>query len=117
MSSLTITTRDARTGPVLEVAGDLDYNSAPRLRHAVEQLRLEPGRLLVLDLSRLGFCDSSGITALIVARNHATAARADIALAAVPDNTARVLGIVGLDQVLTLYPDTETATGRLSVDG
>ncbi|MFJ5293028.1 hypothetical protein [Streptomyces sp. NPDC088348] len=30
------------------------------------------GQLLVLDLARLDFCDSSGITALIAARNIAT---------------------------------------------
>lgn len=29
MSALTITARDAATGPVLEVAGDLDYDQAP----------------------------------------------------------------------------------------
>lgn len=29
MSHLTITARDATTGPVLEIAGDLDYDQAP----------------------------------------------------------------------------------------
>ncbi|WP_030722014.1 STAS domain-containing protein [Streptomyces sp. NRRL F-2580] len=110
MSALTITIRSAATGPVLEIAGDLDYDQAPRLRQAVTALSLEPGQRLVLDLSRIQFCDSSGITALIVARNHAVAARADIALAAVPDNTIRILRIVGLDRVFTLHPDVDTAT-------
>ncbi|MFD9479639.1 STAS domain-containing protein [Streptomyces nojiriensis] len=112
MSALTITARDAATGPVLEVAGDLDYDQAPRLRQAVTALSLEPGQRLVLDLSRIQFCDSSGITALIVARNHAVAAQADIALAAVPDNTIRILRIVGLDRVFTIHPDVDTATAH-----
>ncbi|WP_327738965.1 STAS domain-containing protein [Streptomyces nojiriensis] len=112
MSALTITARDASTGPVLEIAGDLDYDQAPRLRQAVTELSLEPGQRLVLDLSRIRFCDSSGITALIVARNHAVAAQADIALAAVPDNTIRILRIVGLDRVFTIHPDVGTATAH-----
>ncbi|MCX4546041.1 STAS domain-containing protein [Streptomyces sp. NBC_01565] len=110
MSALTITIRSADTGPVLEIGGDLDYDQAPRLRQVVTTLSLEPGQRLVLDLSRIQFCDSSGITALIGARNHAAAAKADIALAAVPDNTIRILRIVGLDRVFTLHPDVDTAT-------
>ncbi|MEU9161384.1 STAS domain-containing protein [Streptomyces sp. NPDC048424] len=110
MRSLTITTRDAATGPVLEIDGDLDYDQAHRLRQAVTALILEPGQRVVLDLSRIRFCDSSGITALLVARNHAVAAQAEIVLAAVPDNTIRILRIVGLDRVFTIHPDLDTAT-------
>ncbi|WP_323145326.1 anti-sigma factor antagonist [Streptomyces sp. NBC_01565] len=50
------------------------------------------------------------MTALIVARNHAVAALADIALVAVPDNTIRILRIAGLDGVFTIHPDLDTAT-------
>ncbi|MEU4727447.1 STAS domain-containing protein [Streptomyces sp. NPDC023588] len=110
MSSLTITTRDATSGPVLEIAGDLDFDQAPRLRRTLGALSLQPGQRLVLDLSRLRFCDSSGIAALILARNRAVAARADIALAAVPAATARVLRIVGLDHVFPMHADADTAT-------
>ncbi len=56
------------------------------------------------------FCDSSGLTALIAARNHAHAAQADIALAAVPPRTLRVLRVVGLDQIFPLHPDSHSAT-------
>ncbi|WP_404953537.1 STAS domain-containing protein [Streptomyces sp. 147326] len=117
MSALTITTRDATTGPVLEIAGDLDFDHAPRLRQAVTALSLEPGQRLVLDLSQVQFCDSSGITALIVARNHAVAARAEMALAAVPDNTIRILRIVGLDRVFTVHADVDTATTHRPTNG
>ncbi|MEU3725345.1 STAS domain-containing protein [Streptomyces sp. NPDC031705] len=110
MRSLTITAADAATGPVLEIIGDLDYASAPLLRERLTTLVLQPGQRLVLDLGRMEFCDSSGLTALLAARSHAHAARADIALAALPAHTLRILRVVGLDQVLPLYPDRETAT-------
>ncbi|QGV82007.1 STAS domain-containing protein [Streptomyces ficellus] len=102
MSPLNITRRDAATGPVLHVAGELDYEQATALRQQVGRLELSPGQCLVIDLSGLSFCDSSGITALLAARHHAHAAGADIVLSAVPSNTLRVLGIVGLDQVFTI---------------
>ncbi|MEF9906999.1 STAS domain-containing protein [Streptomyces sp. P9-A2] len=109
MSPLTITARDAATGPVLEITGDLDHTTAPELRQAVNRLTLAGGQLLVLDLAGLEFCDSSGITALLAARNLAVEQSGDMALAAVPANTARILRIAGLDRVFTLHPDTSTA--------
>ncbi len=55
------------------------------------------------------FCDSSGLGALIAAHNHAQAAGADIALAAVPATTLRILRIVGLDQVFPVHSDSDSA--------
>ncbi|MFJ1610924.1 STAS domain-containing protein [Streptomyces sp. NPDC088253] len=110
MSPLKITTRDAMTGPVLEIIGDLDYATATDVRDLLTTLTLQPGQRLVLDLGGMEFCDSSGLTALIAARNHAQAAQADIALAAVPAQTLRVLRIVGLDQIFPLHPDRDAAT-------
>ncbi|MER7196402.1 anti-anti-sigma factor [Streptomyces sp. CB01635] len=110
MSPLTTTTREAATGPVLEITGDLDHETAPELRKAMDALTLAAGQLLVLDLAGLDFCDSSGISALLSARSLAIEQGGGIALAAVPANTTRILGIVGLDQVFTIHPDAATAT-------
>ncbi|MFF1306003.1 STAS domain-containing protein [Streptomyces sp. NPDC058307] len=105
MSPLKITTRDAATGPVLKLFGELDYANVAELRAVLDELSLQPGQCLVLDMSGLEFCDSSGITALIAARSSAQAVQADVALAAVPPHTLRVLRIVGLDQIFTIHPD------------
>ncbi|MFJ7335680.1 STAS domain-containing protein [Streptomyces sp. NPDC101116] len=110
MNPLTVRQHDTTTGPVLHVAGDLDYDQAPVLRDRVGRLPLSRGQCLVLDLSGLAFCDSSGITALLAARQHALAAGADIVLAAVPANLMRVITLVGLDQVFTLRPDSSAAS-------
>ncbi|MFF3330632.1 STAS domain-containing protein [Streptomyces sp. NPDC002888] len=109
MSLLKITPRDAATGPVLEIGGELDYSNATELRDRVARFTLEPGQCLILDLAGLTFCDSSGITALIAARNHALAAGADVALTGVPSNTLRILRIVGLDQIFTIHSTSGAA--------
>lgn len=101
---LNTTTRHTAEGPVLDVHGDLDFHTVPEFRRTLEGLALLPGQRLVLNLAGLRFCDSSGITAFLVARNLATTARADVALAAVPETTFRVLRIVGLDQVFAIEP-------------
>ncbi|MFE2227644.1 STAS domain-containing protein [Streptomyces kronopolitis] len=108
MSLLKITRRDAATGPVLHVAGALDYDQAHALRQQTAHLALKPGQCLVIDLSDLEFCDSTGITVLLAARQQALAAGADIALVAVPHNTMRILTVVGLDQVFTIRPHADS---------
>ncbi|MFF9908999.1 STAS domain-containing protein [Streptomyces sp. NPDC013457] len=109
MSALKITVRESTVGLVLEIKGELDYASADEVREVLPTLTLSAGQRLVIDLDGMEFCDSSGITALIAARNRAEAAQADIALASVPANTLRILRLVGLDQVFAFHPDAETA--------
>ena len=107
MTSLKITTRDAATGPVLEILGALDYDHAPQLRELIPTVTLRPGQRLVIDLGGMELCDSSGLSALIAVYHHATSARAEMALTSVPAPTLRTLRLVGLDQVFPIYPDSE----------
>ncbi|MER6200446.1 STAS domain-containing protein [Streptomyces sp. NPDC001586] len=106
---LTLHTRTTTAGPVIELAGELDHHTAPDVRDALPQLDLRPGQQLVIDLAAITFCDSSGITVLIAARNHALAADAAIALAAVPERVARIFRIVGLEQVFPTHPTAQAA--------
>lgn len=62
---------------------------------------------MAIDLSGLRFCDSSGISALIAARNHAHAAGTELVLAAVPVNVSRMFAITGLSGLFTTAPDLQ----------
>ncbi|MEV0074365.1 STAS domain-containing protein [Amycolatopsis sp. NPDC050768] len=104
-----VTTRDTASGPVLELSGELDAATAPDALEAVRLLAPSAAQQLLIDLSGLQFCDSSGISVLIAARNVAVAAGAEIALAAVPGYLARTLGTIGLAELFTTYPTTEDA--------
>jgi anti-sigma B factor antagonist len=99
------------TGPghVLELTGELDFHTAPQVRAALQSVTLHPGQQLVIDLAQVTFCDSSGIASLVAARNHAESAQAGIALAAVPEEVARIFRIIGLDQIFPTYPTAEEA--------
>lgn len=106
---LTLRTRTTAAGTVMELAGELDHHTAPQVRDALPGLDLRRGQQLVIDLKGITFCDSTGITALIAARNHALAADAAIALAALPERLARILRMVGLDQVFPTHPTAQDA--------
>ncbi|MFF3214255.1 STAS domain-containing protein [Streptomyces sp. NPDC002886] len=107
--NLSIRTRTGTAGTVIELVGELDHHTAPDVSNALPQIDLRPGQQLVIDLTAITFCDSSGITVLIAARNHALAADAAVALAAVPERVARIFRIVGLDQVFPTYPTSQAA--------
>lgn len=106
---LTMNTRTTPAGPVIELTGDLDHHTTPEVRAALPALGLYPGQQLVFDLGALTFCDSTGITVLIAARNHAIAAEASIVLAAVPDRVSRIFRMVGLDRVFPTFPTAQDA--------
>ncbi|KDN19148.1 STAS domain-containing protein [Amycolatopsis rifamycinica] len=104
-----VTTRTTGAGAVVTVLGELDVATAPRLRAGIEALTLAAGQRLVVDLAGVTFCDSSGISALIAARNVAEAAGAGVALAAVPGRLSRTFGLIGLGDFFPTYPSAEAA--------
>ncbi|MER5472824.1 STAS domain-containing protein [Streptomyces sp. NPDC002935] len=106
---LAVHTRTTPAGPVIELVGALDHHSAPDVRTLLPRLALSPGQQLVIDLDRLTFCDSTGITLLIAARNHALAADASVVLTAVPDGVIRTFRMVGLEQVFSVQPTSQAA--------
>lgn len=110
MRELSIATRTSVAWHVIALTGELDFRTAPQLHAALQALELGPDRGLVIDLDGLTFCDSSGITAVLVARRLADAAGARLALAAVPGRVARTFELVGLDQVFTIHPTAAAAT-------
>lgn len=109
MSRLSVHTRTTPAGPVIQLAGELDHDSTPEIRELLPQLVFEQGQQLVIDLSGITFCDSSGISVLIAARNVALAAHSTIVLAAVPERVGRIFGVVGLDQVFPSHPTAQAA--------
>jgi len=97
------------SGPVLVLTGAIDAFTAPTAHDAIEHLTLRAGDQLVVDLSGLLFCDSSGIATLIAARERALTMGAAIALAGVPRHLTRILGLLGLGGVFPTYLTADQA--------
>jgi anti-anti-sigma factor len=57
-------------GATVQVAGDLDIASAPELASATLPLPDREGLEITVDLGAVGFCDSSGIGALVRLRQR-----------------------------------------------
>lgn len=86
------------------VAGDLDIATAPQLRAQALALIEQAHRHLILDLSGVTFCDSSGFNALVGIYRCARTADGSLVLAAVPGRLERLLDLTGISTLLPAHP-------------
>ncbi|MFD0273170.1 STAS domain-containing protein [Kitasatospora sp. NPDC127111] len=94
---------------VVAVAGELDHDTADGLRSALAApAGGGTGRILV-DLSELRFCDSTGLNLLLRARLDAEAAGLRLELAGPRSAVARLFEVTGADTVLRIHPSVEAA--------
>ncbi len=92
---------------VVVAKGDVDLASADHLRTLLLPA-IEQGTT-VLDLAGVEFCDSSGLRVLMEVDRKARANGASFRLAAPTAPVERLLGLTRAHEVLSVYPDVETA--------
>lgn len=82
------------------LVGDVDtVTCAEVVALLVEAVDRSSSDVVLVDVSGVTFLDSSGLGALVAARNHATGSGKRIVLVEVPPRVLTVLNITGLDQV------------------
>jgi len=93
--------RESRTDEELciEVHGDLDVLTAPRLVERFEAALLARPPRIVLELRDVAFADSTGMAALIRCRRRAVRADVDLVLDVAAGPVARLLDITRLRRV------------------
>ena len=63
--------------------------------------------VVIIDMSGTTFCDSAGVQATIVAYRHAAGNGTELRLVATA--VLRILTVVGVDQLMPIYPTLEAA--------
>ncbi|MFC9331686.1 STAS domain-containing protein [Kitasatospora sp. NPDC057015] len=99
---------------VLDVVGDLDQDTGPLLHATVARALTGPAipGELVMDLSRLRFCDSGGLNALIRAHRNAREAGTELHLLNPTAPVAFLLRRTGVARVLRVSPDPAATTSE-----
>ena len=88
----------------LEVSGELDLATAATLLDRVRTATAERPEAIVLDLTELTFCDSSGINALIDAQSYAAARGIPLRVVNARQVTRRALEVTGVLPLLSGTP-------------
>ena len=94
---------------VVTVRGNLDIDSAAVLTTALDQVLAQPTPMVVVDLSGVEFCDSTGLSAFVVGHNRAKANGGWLRLAGPSEFLSRLLDTVGLTSRLSVYPTVPDA--------
>lgn len=100
---------------VVELRGELDVSNADDLRERLLAIIGEDRTSsLILDLSRLSFMDSTGISVLVAAERRAHELGGTISLADPQKIVARVLHFTNLDRHFRIYPRVADAVRAAS---
>ncbi|MEU0482978.1 STAS domain-containing protein [Streptosporangium sp. NPDC006013] len=98
---------------LLSLAGELDYTNAERFRHDLHQAIGQDRGDLVIDLTDLTFCDSTGIQEFLNTRKIVQDRGGSIALANPHPRLKRILHLTGLAQAFGIQPTVADAVKAL----
>lgn len=87
---------------VVTVTGEIDYDSAPLLQRALDQVLRSCGSRLEVDLAGVGFCDCAGLDVLLRTRLSARDAQVTLTLAGVGSAVQRLLELTDTRPLFTL---------------
>lgn len=109
---LSITTRSVGQWAVLDVEGEVDIFTAPKLRQQIADLVDADRGAIVVNLLGVAFMDSSGLGALVGGLKRVKERDGLLHVACAQGPVFRVLSITGLHQVLPVFPTVEEATAE-----
>lgn len=107
---LSMATRTVGDHTVLDVGGEVDVYTAPRLRERLVELVEQGAKHVVVDLSRVEFLDSTGLGVLVGALKRLRAVNGTLGLVCAHERLLKIFRITALDRVFALYDSVETAT-------
>lgn len=108
---LKISTASQGGHAVVSVYGEVDLYTAPRLQTELAALVRDGVSRLVVDLSGVEFCDSTGMNVLLSAMKRLREHGGSLELAAPRSAVRRILQVTGLDTVFSVH-DAVPAFGR-----
>ncbi|MFC4564078.1 STAS domain-containing protein [Nocardiopsis mangrovi] len=104
---LKISSRSHADYAVVTVRGEIDLYTAPQLQSGLVNAVDDGARRLIVDMSRVEFCDSTGMSVLLSAMKRVRAENGDLELVAPKPAVRKILEVTGLDTVFTIRDSTD----------
>ncbi len=97
----------------MSLGGEIDLYTAPRLHgELVTVLSTDTPVQIVVDMSGVEFCDSTGMNVLLAAHRRAREQGGDLELAAPRPAIRKILQVTGLESVFTVLDNPATVAGQ-----
>jgi anti-sigma B factor antagonist len=111
---LEATSRPSGESVVIAIAGDADLTSVDEVQSHLDRAFEQGHTLLVVDLSEVGFVDSSFLHTLMRALRRARLSGGDIAVVCADPQICRMLEVFGLTTTVRIYEEVGEAAAALS---
>jgi anti-sigma B factor antagonist len=102
---------------LVELAGEIDLAVVPDLVTELEYAMAQLSPLLVIDLDRVEFIDSSGLGALVMARRKAEELGGQVVLAGADEQLRDLLALTNLGELFAVYGSVPEALTALPTPG
>ena len=101
--------REEKGLTVVEISGEIDVFTSPRLREELLGVIEGGGLHLVIDLSEVTFLDSTGLGVLVGVYHRLRARDGSMSFAGVGDRVRRVFRVTQLTKIFMLHPSVDDA--------
>lgn len=106
---MALETRTEGPFEIIEVGGEIDVNTAPRLREAIVA-SIEAGHTrLAIDVEKVEFLDSTGLGVLVGALKKVRADGGTLDIVCTQERILKIFDITGLDKVFGLHQSVAQA--------
>ena len=106
-SNFSVEMRNGDQAVLIGVSGELDLASSPELEAELERATSSDLELVVIDLRKLEFMDSTGLSVLVRAHQKATQNGKRFAIVKGPQQVQRLLSLTGVAERLTVVDEPE----------
>lgn len=94
----------------------LDSTKAPDLKSELVHINKQGFRNVILDLSKTKYCDSSGLSAILVGNRLCKETNGSFVLSGVQDGVQKLISISQLEGVLNITPTIDEAKDLLFME-
>jgi anti-sigma B factor antagonist len=108
--SLLLESREAGDWTVVDVKGEVDLYTAPRLKALLTDLTASGRTNIAVDFAGVEFMDSTGLGVLISGLKRCREAGGTLALVSPIEPVRKILTITGLDQVFAIHDSVDEVT-------
>ena len=106
---LTLSTRSENGRTIVEVAGEIDVYTAPKLREQLAEL-VDSGRYdIVVDMTGVEFLDSTGLGVLVGGLKRVRSHDGSLALVCNQERILKIFRITGLTKVFPIHDTLDEA--------
>lgn len=105
--NLNIALTEKNNTTVVDLSGEIDIYTAPKLKETLTPLTEKAGHLLEIDLKNVGYMDSTGLGVFISVLKSSREHNSDFKLLNLQDRVARLFTITGLNEIMDINEDND----------